>query len=117
MIKYTSLQDYITNCDNPIDSLDYWDDLKKVNPDKDYFIEPDWGDMELRDRAYIVSKIHYLFPNSCPKWVFDKKYVLEDPYFPGDFKSDKLRLLLMIESPMEFKLRNIFISENGLNRV
>ena len=118
MIKYNSFQDFITNCKDDIDRLDYWDDLKKLNPDKSYFAnEPDWGDMPLWRRSYIVAKVHHLFPQAYNKWMSNKKFILDDPYFPHGITDGRLRLLLMIESPPEFKSRNIFISANGCNRV
>lgn len=57
MIKFKSFQDYITNCDNTIDSADYWEDLKKLNPNSSYFSEPDWGNKPDRDISYIISKV------------------------------------------------------------
>ena len=51
-----------------------------------------------------------------PKWVFNKEYFLDDPWFPSDFNSFSYRVMLMIESPIEFKTRNIFIGENTFDR-
>ena len=117
-MKFNTFQDFINNYYNSdIDRLDYWDELKKVNPNKEYFNEPNWKDLSLQDISYVVSKIHYLFPKACQKWIFDKKYILKDPYFPQGIKNNKLRILLMIESPVEFKSRNIYISNNALRRV
>jgi len=51
-----------------------------------------------------------------PLWVFDKKYYLKNPWFPDNIKNGKYRIMLMIESPLEFKTRNIFIGENTFSR-
>lgn len=117
MIKFKSFQDYITNCDNTIDSADYWEDLKKLNPESSYFNEPDWGNIEDRKRCYIVAKICYLFPTATQKWMFDNKYISKIPYFVGDIKNGKLRLLTVINTPVEFKIRNVFIDREDLIRV
>ena len=118
MIKYSSFQDFITNCKDDIDRLDYWDDLKKLNPDKSYFAnEPDWGDMPLWRRSYIVAKAHHLFPQAYNDWMSDKKFILNEPFFPHNITYKPLQDLLREESPPEFKSRNIFISANGCNRV
>lgn len=118
MIKFKNFQDFITNCNDDIDRLDYWDDLKKLNPNKSYFAEePDRGDMPLWRRSYIVAKAQYLFPEAYNKWMSNKKFILDVPYFPNGITNGKLRLLLMIQSPPEFKSRNIYISENGCSRV
>jgi len=51
-----------------------------------------------------------------PAWVFKEKYFLKDPMFALDAKG-MLRLVLLVESPNEFVVRNIFVTENCLQRV
>jgi len=51
-----------------------------------------------------------------PMWIFNKKYYLKNPWFPDNIKNRKYRIMLMIESPLEFKTRNIFIGENTFSR-
>ncbi len=69
--------------------------------------------------ALIASAVHKLARESglqIPVWVFDSKYYLKDPYFVGN-PPDLLRLVYLAESPAEFKMRNVFSSENCLSRV
>ena len=69
--------------------------------------------------AYVASSAHKLandYNLEVPQWVFDKFYFLEEPYFAMDAKG-RLRLLLMYESPAEFKFRNVFEVANTLSRV
>ena len=69
--------------------------------------------------AYYAGVVEFLTREQgikTPKWVYDKKYYLKNPFFAGGFKSTAYRLMLMIESPVEFKTRNIFIGENTFSR-
>lgn len=70
-------------------------------------------------KALIASMVHKLCNDNQlapPKWVFDPEFYLEDAYFSGSIQG-KGRIRLLVESPPEFKLRNIFVSENSLMRV
>jgi len=49
-------------------------------------------------------------------WVFKEKYFLKEPMFALNAKGD-LRTILLVESPNEFLVRNIFVSNNCLQRV
>ena len=51
-----------------------------------------------------------------PGWVFKDDYVLKDPMFAMDAKG-MFRVYLLVESPIEFVVRNIFVTENCLQRV
>jgi hypothetical protein len=51
-----------------------------------------------------------------PEWVFKKKYYLKTPWFANDYKSAELRILIMIETPVEFKSRNIYIEKHMFSR-
>ena len=51
-----------------------------------------------------------------PSWVYNKKYYLSEPVFMGGFKGE-YRILIMIETPLIFKIRNIFIGKNTFDRV
>jgi hypothetical protein len=50
-----------------------------------------------------------------PGWVSDGSLILDEPYFPGA-TTDLLKLVCLVESPPEFKMRNIFTTENVLSR-
>jgi hypothetical protein len=68
--------------------------------------------------AYIAAAVEELcYRNSMdiPEWVFDKKYRLKEPFFVGGLES--LKAFLIAESPVSFRRRNIFVSENVLKRV
>ena len=69
--------------------------------------------------AFIAASVHKLTREAglqIPAWVFDSKYFLSDPYFVGN-PPDLLRIVYLAESPAEFKMRNVFSSENCLSRV
>ncbi|MDD2247717.1 MAG: hypothetical protein PHC39_11730 [Proteiniphilum sp.] len=69
--------------------------------------------------AYIAAMVDFLcnkYELEKPQWIFKDRYYLKDPYFTHDFKGD-MRIILLIESPLEFKIRNVFVSENALTRV
>lgn len=69
--------------------------------------------------AFLAGTVEKLCNDSGiepPKWVFKDEYILKDPMFAMDAKG-MLRLYLLVESPIEFVVRNIFVTENCLQRV
>jgi hypothetical protein len=54
----------------------------------------------------------YRFP--VPSWTFNTERSLKEPRFA--FKSPEGRMFLLVESPTAFRVRNIFISADGLTR-
>ena len=69
--------------------------------------------------AFIAGAVEKISNDSKikpPEWVFKAKYFLNDPMFSLDAKG-MLRLILLVESPNEFIVRNIFVTENCLQRV
>lgn len=71
-----------------------------------------------RHLAYCAAGIHKLcreYGLDLPGWVMDKSLILDEPYFPGA-ATDLLKLVCLVESPPEFKMRNIFTTENVLSR-
>jgi len=78
-----------------------------------------YGTISNQIYAYIAAMVDYLcnkYELLKPDWIFNNSYYLQDPYFAHDFKND-MRIILLIESPLEFKIRNVFVSENALTRV
>lgn len=86
----------------------------------DYFDnEPYWGDLNKKIQASFTGYCHSLiheFNFQPPNWIFKRKYYLEDPYFANNAEG-MLKVALLIESPNEFASRNIYFSENCMNRV
>jgi len=78
---------------------------------------------ELSLVAAVVEKLADDYGLMCPDWIFDRRYYSVDPVFPAFLertdpeKKSKLRIVLMVESPPQFKVRNIFVSRNCLRRV
>jgi hypothetical protein len=67
--------------------------------------------------SYFAASVEYLCLEShipIPAWVHNKKYFLKDPFFAGGLES--LKAFLLVESPLPFRRRNIFVSENALER-
>ena len=54
--------------------------------------------------------------SSYPKWIFKKEYYGAEPIFPGN-PSGELRFLNALESPHQFKKRNVYISKDAFVRV
>jgi hypothetical protein len=71
-----------------------------------------------RQLSYCAAGVHKLCRENglaIPEWVTDSSLVLDDPYFPGAH-TDLLKIVCLIESPPEFKMRNIFTTDNTLTR-
>lgn len=74
--------------------------------------------LDQKDCAFIAAAVHKLCRENgleSPSWIFNSRYFLNEPYFSND-PPDALRLIYLVESPPEFKMRNIFTSENTLSR-
>ena len=81
--------------------------------------EPSFDDIPLERQAYWAGVAHHIsniLNIPPPKWVFKDKYFLDEPLFGMNAKG-MLRLVLLVESPTAFRIRNIFVSENALSRV
>ena len=69
--------------------------------------------------AYYAGLVEFLTKEQgveTPDWVFEKKYYLSDPLFPTKIKNTVFRMITIIETPLEFKTRNIYIGENTFFR-
>ena len=67
--------------------------------------------------AYLAATAAWLANKNClpiPAWAKSSSRALEFPWFAA--RSHKLRMLLLQESPSEFRLRNLFVSANALHR-
>lgn len=80
--------------------------------------EPIWA-CNKETSTFVAASVHFLarkYQLEIPSWVFKEQYILEEPYFSLKAKGD-LRIVLLAESPIEFKMRNMFVSSNSLDRV
>ena len=62
----------------------------------------------------IVERLARAFRMPIPEWVFRPSRYLHHPYFGSE--ASALRATLLIESPAEFRSRNIFVTANALDR-
>jgi hypothetical protein len=69
-------------------------------------------------RAYLAAVVETLcrevgiFP---PDWTQKPVYFLKEPWFAGNLEN--LKAILLVESPVPFRRRNLFVSANALSRV
>lgn len=82
--------------------------------------EPEWGALEQKEISLIVSNFSHLARITghmyLYSWLFDEKFILERPYFALDAKG-MLRVVLLQESPFDYRRNNIFVSANVLTKV
>ena len=67
--------------------------------------------------AYLAALAEHLALSdriSVPEWTEAADRFLSEPFFAGGLES--LKAILLVESPLAFRRRLIFISENGLSR-
>lgn len=56
---------------------------------------------------------HLAYHDGLPVPEWTKNYSLETPYFYG---GERMKAILLIESPIAFRRRNLYVSENALSR-
>jgi len=86
-------------------------DLVQEEPDK-------YKAFSKEEYAFIAASVHKLCSDygvRVPRWVMKKEYFLEEPYFSLNAVGD-WRLLLISESPTEFRMRHIYTLANSLKR-
>jgi len=79
-------------------------------------IEPHLQDDGVAD-AYLAAAAAWLSHQhgfAAPEWARESRRVLIKPFFAA--KTHGLRMVLLQESPAEFRVRNIFVSANALVR-
>jgi hypothetical protein len=67
--------------------------------------------------AFLAATAEHLcrrFSLPIPNWVFKRCRYLEQPYFA--LKAPSFRATLLLESPVEFRSRNLFVTANALSR-
>ena len=85
-----------------------------------YFLkEPSFHGLDKENRAYWAATVHFLcnkFEFNLPEWTLKDEYFLCDPFF--SYKDNGYaQLYLIAESPREFSMRNMYISNNAFERV
>lgn len=67
--------------------------------------------------AFVASTVAYLCQVhnfKAPAWVNAKCRIMPVPHFAA--KTPKMKAILLQESPAAFRVRNLFVSANALNR-
>lgn len=87
--------------------------LLRVEPELLEAVLSDGGvaDAWLAATAVYLSKKHQL---ALPAWTRGNARALDKPWFGA--KSPNLKIVLLQESPAEFRVRNLFVSANVLSR-
>lgn len=62
--------------------------------------------------AAVSEQLAYQNDFSIPEWVYKDEYFLEEPFFAGS--TEGLKPLLIMESPVPFRRRGIFVSARAL---
>jgi hypothetical protein len=102
---------------------DFLDDFYKANnEERQAFIKDDisWVEwISKEDKAMIAASVNFLankYDLETPLWVFDREYFLDEPVFAMDAKG-VYKIYLLTDSPKEFRMRNLFVERNCLDRV
>ena len=69
-------------------------------------------------RAYLAAVTETLCREAGltpPDWTQRPDYFLKEPWFAGHLEN--LKAILLVESPIPFRRRNLFVSANALSRV
>lgn len=72
------------------------------------------------ESCIVAAVVHKLATSNnilIPEWVFDKEYILDQPYYQFNTNNVEYQEYLRSKSPMEFRQRNIFVDDNALTRV
>ncbi len=64
--------------------------------------------------ASVAATLAHEQGQSAPEWASGSARALEKPFFAA--RTPKLKAVLLQESPVEFRIRNIFVSANALSR-
>ena len=72
------------------------------------------GDVKDAYLAATAEELARRFKLPSPAWIFDEDRKLHRPWFASSLHA--LRGILVVESPVGFRSRNLFVSENALSR-
>lgn len=62
----------------------------------------------------VAEALCYYDGNDAPRWIFEDRFFLDDPWFASSIEG--MKPLLLMESPVFFRRRNLFVSRNALTR-
>ncbi|MEW6186362.1 MAG: hypothetical protein AB1585_11565 [Thermodesulfobacteriota bacterium] len=68
--------------------------------------------------AYLAAVAEYLCREAGlppPTWTEEPEFFLHEPWFAGGLEN--LKAILLVESPVPFRRRNLFVSANAMTRV
>jgi len=70
--------------------------------------------------AYLAAMTEYLCHRdglTVPGWTQNKRYFLKEAHYALGKKGSPISFVLLAESPVPFRRRNIFVSANAMTRV
>lgn len=70
--------------------------------------------------AYLAAMTEYLCHRDglpVPGWTQEKRYFLKEAHYALGKKGSPISFILLAESPVPFRRRNIFVSANAMTRV
>ena len=91
-------------------------DAFRINP---YMKIPKPSYKSIVANAYYAGVIEFITREQgikTPSWVYKKKYYLKVPFFVSGFTNFAYRVITMIETPLEFKTRNVYLGEDTFSR-
>jgi hypothetical protein len=86
--------------------------------DRPLLLAPQIGEIGRVQDAYLAATADELarrFKLPCPDWTMADGRFLHRPWFASPLAA--LRAVLILESPIAFRARNLFVSDNALSRV
>ena len=98
------------------DIVRFIDDFRR-NPKVDKLKEKSGYTNDIANAFYagVVEELAKEQNMVIPQWVFSKKYYLKEPAFLTDLKGE-VKIFIMLETPLAFKTRNIFVGSDTLCR-
>ena len=89
-------------------------DFFRIKEEPLSFETVDKGDIKNAYLAAVAENLAAKYHLDVPIWTYNEKRFLKEPFFAGGLQ--KLKPLLIKESPVPFRKRLLFVSENALNR-